>query len=289
MPVSAPDTVGEDLLQRLETLLSSFPQLPNDVRAALKHWNGARPDELARVAVQHLSHVQNGPAEEYLARLLATNGVYMKYLLSPTVLNDTEAAAAAKLFSAADLAFFRRLVNSSEAQERIDTINRTFEIVHALGRASIVVPWLQRMTRHRDPRVQSKASLMFCGLYGNPQLVERQMASPDPRVRANAIEALWHMNKLTCRSILEKATADPHHRVALNAALGMYYLNQTADYLISFASHHNPAFRMAAAWAIGQTRDQALRKYIEILCEDPNENVRESAQRALKASTSEAH
>ena len=284
--MAACDTAGEDLLQRLDTLLSSFAQPSNDARGALKQWNGARPDEFARVGVQHLSRAGKGPGEEYLARLLATNGLYMKYLLSTSVLNDSEAAAAARVLSAADRAFFSRLVNANEAQQRIDTINRTFDIVNALNRANIVVPWLQRMTRHRDPRVQSKASLMFCRLYANPQLVERQMSSPDPRVRANAIEALWHVNNLACRAILEMALADRHHRVALNAALGLYYLKPTDEHLIAFASHRNPEFRMAAAWAIGETHDQALRKHLEALAEDPDERVRAAARRAIEVSIS---
>jgi len=281
--MSAVETPSLDLLLRLQGLLSVFHEQSRDVRAALKQWNNSRPEEFARVGVQHLSRTPTGAAEEYLARLLATNGAYMKHLLSTAVVTGAEAAAAARPLSNADLAFFRRLVDTSGENDRAETINRRFEIISALDRASVVVPWLQRMTHHHDPRVQSKASLIFCGLYRNPLLVERQLSSPDPRVRANAIEALWHVNKLTCRAILEKAIGDPHHRVALNALLGLYYLNKTAamDQMIAFAANPDPLFRAATAWAMGQTRDPAFQPCLEALAADPAEAVRSAAQHAL--------
>jgi hypothetical protein len=272
-----------DLLLRLQGLLSAFLDQSREVRAALKQWNNSRPEELARVGVQHLSRTPPGAAEEYLARLLATNGAYMKHLLSTSVVTGAEAAEAARALSNADFAFFRRLVDSSDEKDRTETINRRFEIINSLQRASVVVPWLQRMTHHRDPRVQSKASLIFCGLYANPLLVKRQLGSPDPRVRANAIEALWHVNKLTCRAILEKAIGDPHHRVAVNAALGLYYLNRVAatDQMIAFAANPNPRFRAATAWAMGQTGDPAFQCYLKALAADPAETVRAAARHAL--------
>jgi len=281
--MSAAETISLDLLLRLQGLLSAFRDQSRDVRAALKQWNNSRPEELARVGVQHLGRTPTDAAEEYLARLLATNGAYMKHLLSTTVVSGAEAAAAARPLSHADLAFFQRLVDSSDEKDRTETINRRFEIISALDRASVVVPWLQRMTHHRDPRVQSKASLIFCGLYANPLLVERQLSSTDPRVRANAIQALWHVNKLTCRAILEKATGDPHHRVALNAVLGLYYLNRVAatDQMIAFAANPDPQFRAATAWAMGQTGDPAFQCYLEALAADPAETVRAAAQHAL--------
>jgi hypothetical protein len=280
--MTATDAAGQELLQRLEALLDSCRDQTRDVRAALKQWHTVRPEELARAGILYLGRATSGPTEKYLAQLLTSNRVYMKYLLSPA-LTGPEAVAAAGALAQADPAFFRRLVET--ADDRPETIYRTFEIIRTLDRASIVVPWLQRMTRHPDPRVQSKASLIFCGLYANPLLVERQLASADPRVRANAIEALWHVDKVTCRALLEKAIGDPHHRVALNAALGLYYLNRAAatDQMIAFAAHRDPCFRAATAWAMGQTGDPAFERYLQALASDAEENVRSSAQRALSA------
>lgn len=287
--MSVADVATPDLLPRLETLLAAFARLPVDVRATLKQWNHSRPEEFARAGVRHLSRGAAGPPEKYLARLLATTGTYLKYLLSPTVVSGLEAIAAARVLSAVDMSFYLRLMETYGEHDRAETIHRIFQLILALDRTSLVVPWLQRMTRHDDPRVQSKASLIFCRLYANPSLVERQLTSPDPRVRANAVEALWRVDKLPCRAILEKAVNDPHHRVALNAALGLYYLSDmmAIEQMIAFAGHPDPLFRAAAAWAMGQTADRAFQPHLEALATDPVERVRTTAEHALRRKSEE--
>jgi HEAT repeat protein len=165
-----------------------------------------------------------------------------------------------------------------------EAITRAFDIIASLNRIPVVVPWLQRMTRHSDAHVQSKASLIFCRLYGNPMLVERQLGSADNRVRANAIEALWNIDTLAARNILDKAARDGHHRVAANAVLGLYLLRSpgAAERLTEMASSESASFRASAAWAMGQTGDDAFQPLLRTLLSDEAENVRGAAQRALE-------
>ena len=63
------------------------------------------------------------------------------------------------------------------------------------------------------------------------------MQSLDPRVRAGAIEALWHHPNDDTRSMLEAALADPHHRVMGNALVGLYGLGEFAMPWNKFVSY----------------------------------------------------
>ncbi len=125
---------------------------------------------------------------------------------------------------------------------------------------------------------------MLCRLHVNPLLIEKQLDSTDPRVRANAIEALWGTLSWNSKRLLKKATDDPHHRVCVNALLGLYLagIADTADRMIALARNPSSMHRAAVAWGMGYTRDDMFRTHLDELSRDPAENVRTAAASALE-------
>lgn len=276
--------MAKDALASLQAILNGYVQRPADARRALEEWNRSNRAELVSAGVLHLGCSLVRIAERELAHFLAIYGAYMKYLLHPVLLTEPEAIRAATLLCKEDIRFFPRLIAACEEDNRPDVVMRGLDIVVALNRAAVVVPWLQELTRHPDPHVQSKAALVFCRLYANPTLVARQLQSPDNRVRANAVEALWGMDTVSNRTILETAGRDKHHRVAVNALMGLYLLHVpwAADRLLELAGNDSPEFRAAAAWAMGRTGDELFRDHLEALLDDPAEPVRRAAHTALE-------
>jgi HEAT repeat protein len=126
--------------------------------------------------------------------------------------------------------------------------------------------------------------MIMCQTGSNPLLVERQLRSPDPRVRANAVESLWTVATPASRGLLEYATQDVHHRVALNALVGLFMQGDAnaLERMKVHASQGTPAFRIAAAWALGLTGKAEAWHTLDALRHDPVEQVRESALRALE-------
>jgi hypothetical protein len=277
-------SAAPDHAATLLRVLRAFEQQPEAAREALKRWNRADPSQLALVAVRHLGRNPAGPAERYLSRMLGVGGTGVRCLLLPDVLPLTEALAAARILCENDFEFCRRLTEACDQINTPEAVTRTFDIVSALNRVAVVVPWLQRMTRHADPHVQSKASLIFCRLYANPLLVERQLTSPDDRVRANAVEALWNVDTPATRNILDKAVKDKHHRVAINALFGLWLLRVpgTAERMIAMASSGSPQYRAAVAWAMGQSGELMFEAHLHALASDPAESVRNAARLALQ-------
>ena len=243
----------------------------------------ARP-HFTRHAVRQLGRDPNGPASEALAALLSRDELYLRYLTDPAELTREQAVNAARLLASHDKRFYSKLTDFAGDSLPDDCVTRVLQIVQALGAASLIVPWLRRMTRHADGYIRQKAVMIMCQAGGNPLLVERQLHSVDARVRANAVESLWSVNTPAARALLELATQDPHHRVATNALVGLF-LQGDADAIErmnSQARHSSPAFRTAAAWALGLTGRPEAWPALNALRDDPIPRVRESALRALE-------
>ena len=84
-------------------------------------------------------------------------------------------------------------------------------------------------------------------------------------MRANAIESLWGVDTPVARRSLEAAATDSNHRARINAIYGLYLLGNPSAVrlLIKHAKHVSPSFRVAAAWAMGQTADPRFSLFVE--------------------------
>src|SRR5579884_4076519 len=271
-------------MSTLADLVSQLDERSTCARDALNRWFEAGPGAATIAALQHLGRSGSGPRERQLARFLAVHNAWTQYLLDTRRLTDAEAIAAAKTLSAVDMAFSAHLQAAAENCRSEEEINRAFQIIYAVGRAHLMVAWLQRMSQHADPYFQSKAALMLCRVTGNPLVIDRLLQSPDGRVRANAIEALWTVHTPAAMATLRHAVRDSHHRVAINALLGLRERGEKGitERMIAVANHRSADFRAAIAWAMGLTGDAAFRECLERLAGDASASVRTAAEMALK-------
>jgi hypothetical protein len=88
-----------------------------------------------------------------------------------------------------------------------------------------------------------------------PQVMKGFLAEPDPRVRANAIEALWGMDSDQACAVMREAADDPNNRVAGNALVGLYRAGETLAIprILQLACHPKAEFRTTAAWIMEQS------------------------------------
>jgi len=85
-------------------------------------------------------------------------------------------------------------------------------------RPIVALPALRHLTKCREARVRSKAVLLIGRIYQNPKFVHHVESERDPRVAANAVEALWGMAIPSAREVFVKAALDARHRIAANLA-----------------------------------------------------------------------
>jgi HEAT repeat protein len=108
--------------------------------------------------------------------------------------------------------------------------------------------------------------------------VARQAASdPDPRVQANAVEALERMNDASRVPVTLPKLESEHHRVRANAVKSLLPLElaQAADALLAMLEDKSPAHRLSGIWVVEQLSLRSLIPILQALSEsDPSAAVR---------------
>jgi len=193
--------------------------------------------------------------------------------------------AASRVDSLVDAKLLRDLLTRIKDKDRDDPRDHTMvkevlAVFDAAGMGARLSTMLVQLLRGSDAQVRSKVALLFGR--GNCR-VDWAAADADPRVRANAVEALWGLDHPTNRKLLWKSVYDPHNRVAGNAILGLLRLNDrgVVANLRRMAAHGSPAFRATAAWVIGQSGSPEFLPLLLGMRDDPHENVRRNVERSL--------
>jgi len=228
-------------------------------------------------------HGLNSP--EQMASWFSSEGKYFKALFDPATLSLEVAAKAAVALKSSDPEFFIHFLKAAAVLQAPDLIIRALSLLPALGDYGQLLPLLRTFGRHPDQRVRSKAVKMLCTLRPNKSLIERQMLSDEPRIRAGAIEALWYVNSRETPAILRSALADSHHRVFTNALVGLHLQPDGLAFenLTALAVHPDPLFRTAMAWAFGFMLDLRAIPVLESLATDCSVMVKKRALQSLLA------
>jgi hypothetical protein len=248
--------------------------------------NRANPATAIRASILYLSEKGADQLGVQLISWLTTTDSYLTAVLDPEILSLESAKRVCSLFRQSDPYFFThlsRLAFDTAKPQPPAFKTRALAILDDLSKDDPIVPWLRYLTNHTDERVRSKAVKVLCRLRPSKSTVELHLQSTDPRVRANAVEALWHTPGTAASSIFKSALNDPHHRVVANALVGLYYRKEpgTLNTIINLTDHPSPQFRLAMVWALGAVADRrgipALRK----LLSDPSEAVQNKAHHVL--------
>lgn len=271
------DTFSGRLLQ--EFSYQDFPPL-------IQHLGRSDPENTIRDCIVHLSENGTDTLGAQLLPLLAANDYYLSAVLDPKLLSLESAKRVATLFRKADPNFFAhlcRLAFNSQTLQPSSSKTRALAILDDLSKDDPIVPWLRQLTKHPDERVRSKAVKVLCRLRPSKSTVQLHLQSPDPRVRANAIEALWHTPGNEAVPIFKSVLKDPHHRVVANALVGLYYHKDPGAFqmMINLTDHPSPQFRLAIIWALGTVADRRAIPALQKLTTDSSELVRDKALRVL--------
>ncbi len=183
-----------------------------------------------------------------------------------------------------DVKLARRLLDLLSSSAGADRMLRTLEILGAISTSPRIVPLLVQLLRDNRPRVVSKAALLIIRCGCNANWFKQLTHITDPRVQANAIEALWGVDSSDARALLWASANSPHNRIAGNAVLGLYRIGElrSLNLLLQMAAHTQPGFRATAGWAMGQTRNARFKPQLLALIKDEHTLVRRNALRALR-------
>jgi hypothetical protein len=221
---------------------------------------------------------------EFVITLLVTNELLLPALCDPSL--DREGAlalarAALRADSMADMALAKALVN--RAPETVADPGRLMDILEEISDGARILPALLRLLRHANPHVRSKAVRMIGLGSRGVRWFERRLAGEDPRVRADAIEAMWGLESPEGRALMQGAMRDPNNRVAGNAILGLYMIGDcsTIPEMLRLAVSDVAFSRSTAAWLMGETGNPRFLDVVAELLRDADPVVRKRAFWAL--------
>jgi HEAT repeat protein len=274
------DHSPQTLLQRLSFFSDQdFPAFFQELRKG-------DPANAIRTCVLYLSDKGSDKLSAQIIPSLAATDHYLSAVLDPELLSLESSKRLCGLFRKADPHFFAHLSRLAFSTQRCPSpafTTRALAILDDLSKDDPVIPWLRQLTNHPDERVRSKAVKVLCRLRPSKSTVQLHLQSTDPRVRANAIEALWHTPSPDSMGIFKSVLNDLHHRVVANALVGLYYRKDpdALKTIINLTDHPSPKFRVAIVWALGHLADRRGIPALQKLVTDPAETVREKAQRVL--------
>ncbi len=162
---------------------------------------------------------------------------------------------------------------------------RALDILDEISMGKRVVPILSHLTKHADHKISSKATLLVGKRIQNVAFAKRIIQEgTDPRVRANAIEAVWGNDTPVVQELFWQCTEDRHNRVVGNAMVGLYLAGEEkVDGIVTrFAQDYKPEFRMTSAWTMGRIGNADYIPTITPLIKDQHPGVRGAALRSLQ-------
>ena len=275
----------------LHSLLRQFARSPgnaaDDIRALFDRDKRA----FCADAIRHFRTFDGAsPGGQFLVALLLERGLLVKTLCDATIDADhvrrvLTAALASR--SDADVTLARAVVEAAQTKDTAisrDSLVRVLNILDGMADPNRVTPRLLMLLRHPDGHLRSKAVLMVGRCGKNVPWARRQLADPDARTRANAVEALWGRDDAEARELLHEAAVDSSSRVAGNALMGLYLAGEATSIgqLLAMAASPAPSARASAGWVMGNTGDRRFVPMLQCLQKDEHSLVRRVAATALK-------
>lgn len=261
-----------ELTLNTAAILRSFVHEGATDKASLERLLQANPDEFCHAAVSMLVDAESSAGFRYLVHLLLKHGLLIKALADTENCGLAEAVSIVKsvvqIGSSVEGELEKRLSALLQQGPSSLVTARIFRLMQLLSEISknCFLLFQSELISYPDPMVRASAVLLIGRAGKNADLMGRMLLDPDPRVQANAVEALWIFPKDSCKPMLFTAAKSKHHRVAGNAAVGLYRIAEirSVGLLLEMAQHKEQAFRLTAIWAMGDTGDP---RFVPILTE----------------------
>jgi len=271
----------------IQQLVEDYASSPVSAGRALGDLLAQRRQQFFHEALEILKTGARTPGHAHLVNLLIDNDLLPEALANPAQFSLEEAVEFFAVLVRIDPLLDTKLARWMLSHLREEPLERASAAVHRILRileqssaARRLGPMLVQLLRLPDPAIRSKVALL---LGRSTQDIRWALADRDPRVRANAVEAIWGVDSKEARRTLWSMAGDPNNRVAGNALLALHRLGEpkAAEDLTAMARHQSPRFRATAAWVMGQTQDATFREVLQGLEADADENVRRNARLAL--------
>jgi hypothetical protein len=285
------ESKGASILGRA---IAEFDQ--NRISAVMiRQFANKAPDQFVSIGMNMLLTGTDTAGYRFLALQLLKVPEVLNRLTDPWHFNLAQALILARQFLKVELTLDIRLArrlpgrngaNGANSDDILEggAAERVLDLLDGISVGTRVVPVLNHLTNHPDKRISSKAALLVGKRVQSLAWAKRVIAEGgDPRLRANAVEAMWGGNSESTAKFFRECLQDKVNRVVGNAIIGLHLAgaSDASDVVMKFAKGSQPEFRMTAAWAMGRIGDPLFIPLLTPLIKDVQPSVRRAALSAL--------
>jgi HEAT repeat protein len=287
---------SSEVSRELTGWLRAYFRSPAVASKAIRSLLEENREEFYACASRALVRFEDTPGGRFLLELLLERDMLVPVLCEPAVPEERVLAVMESLLkrdSHYDLRLAQAVAEQAQNKQRSGSregLLRVINHLEQLGDPKRISPRLLPLLRHPDKHLRSKVVGIIGRCGHSCQWISKQIADPDPRTRANAVEGLWAISDEEARGLLKKTLADTNNRVLGNVLLGLYRMGDAGSIteLVKMAARRSPLFRASAAWAMGETRDARFRRALNTLAEDEKDQVRRRAALSIEQLEAEA-
>lgn len=277
----------------LDDAVAGFAANPAVATNAIYQLQASNPSGFVLAAVRMLTtREEKSPGVQYVAKLMSSGDLLIDGLIDKRVLGLDAATVLARNLSSVEPLLDARMVNKLIAIVGGDIRSvdvqaglRVLSLVEAISDCSHLSMYLVQLMRHPSAHMRSKAALLLGRANLNLGRTKSHLASEDPRIRANAVAALWGWRDPHILTLLQEAARDKHPRVAINALVGLCKAGdaEAVDRLKRLAISPDASVRIGAAWAMGGLESPEFVPVLTTLEQDADSKVGAMAARFSKA------
>ncbi|BDC47688.1 hypothetical protein F183_A00040 [Bryobacterales bacterium F-183] len=275
------------MLNRISEILADFDISPGTGLRSLRTLQEQHELEFAQAAFQAiLIKAPCAGTDELTRMVIHSDGDLLPRLLNPDVSLEHACRgliALCRVDPGADIRLVKAAIRAAYADQAIE-LDRTLAILERIETASRLVPLMMQLYRIAPPRAKARLTTIMARGHRNVQWVDQRMLDPDPRVRANVVEAYIGDKSPIAINVFKRGLADCAPRVVANSALGLYFAG-SANALkflgMELAAAPTANERASACWAMGQSRDQRFRHILRSLIAEPHSMTKRQAFHGL--------
>ncbi len=253
----------------IRVILNEFSEHDNSGKTALQTLLLNDLHAFRAAALDCLRGAEPTPGFRYLTALLMNERLLVPSLADPTLCTTADAIAISKAVARIGIAIESDVARSLSAVLKRGGDNtavtlRLLDILKAVGAEEHLITVQDELTGHPDDRVRSKAAYLLVLATKSPLRVSKALLQKDLRIQANAVEALSELRNPEHRPIFRMAALSTNNRVAGNAVIGLYRIAdlESINQILRMAQSDDPAFRLTAIWAMGETGDPRFLPYL---------------------------
>lgn len=250
------------------------------------------PEMFLNIAMRHLRSDLVSSAHNYLATLAVRHDEITDYLANPSASSREVAQKLFRRFLAVDRSFDVKLArklpdryfSNQHGALAGPRATRALDILDHNSQGRRLLPILGHLPNSPDANLAAKGVLFVGRRVQNPTWSSQLLSRPDPRVRANAVEALWGMDTPQAIQLLEQCLEDRNNRVQGNALVGLHMVGRPGveSHVLTLSRTSSPPHRSTAAWVMAKMEQEAWIEVLTIMIRDENQQVRSRALRSLK-------